>query len=61
MATTAEQLAYLDALRTLGRGSLVAIDKALLDAHGRYRRQLIDDRAAIAADVERLDLVLGRG
>ena len=61
MPVTAEQLAYIDELRTLGRGSLVAIDRALLDARGRNRRQLIDDRAAIAADVERLDLVLGHG
>lgn len=61
MPATLAERDYLAALLTIGRGSLAAIDKALLDARGRHRRQLLTDRAAIAADVERLRWVLGDG
>ena len=61
MALTEPQRRYLVGLLKIGRGSVVAIDKALPAAGRRDRRELVEARARFAADVERLEAVLIRG
>ncbi len=56
--TDAER-AYLDNLLTIGRGSLHALDRTIRYAPGADIPALAAERAAIAADVDRLTLVLG--
>ena len=61
VALTEQQRTYLVALLKIGRGTLVAIDRALPDATRRERRELLADRTRVAADVARLEGLLIRG